>query len=158
MLIWGGKTPAQCWNSVDSSQTHLSVTGTKAKLELHELFLGLTLLNSVKMVNGFSTPGKGRSCFVFLQGNVPSEPGTTLFFEKHLQRCLSPTEGTPKLAIREPTTFSCSWITLGMAWGRLERTGSPCPHKARSLCHLQVLRMSLAQAGHERSFQEEWLC
>lgn len=102
----------QCYFLPNSPECHWNW----ARLELHQLFMGLTLWNGVKMVSSFSTPRKGRSCFVFLQGNVPSEPGTTLFFEKHLQPFLSPTEGTPKLEIRDPSTFSCSGITLGMAW------------------------------------------
>lgn len=93
---------------------------------MDQLFLGLLLLNTENC--GFSTSGREELVF-FLWGNVPSETGTMLFFgEKHLQRCLSPTEGTPKLEIREPPGASpsaapCSWITLGMGWDGMGWSG-----------------------------------
>lgn len=124
---------------------------------MDQLFLGLLLLNTETC--GFSTSGREELVF-FLWGNVPSETGTMLFFgEKHLQRCLSPTEGTPKLEIREPPGASpsaapCSWITLGMGWDGMERTGTPCPHPTGSLCHLVVLGVGPAQAVQEEEFSE----
>lgn len=158
MLIWGGKHQLSAGTVLfppNSPECHWNW----ARLELHQLFMGLTLWNGVKMVSSFSTPGKRRSCFVFLQGNVPSEPGTTLFFEKHLQPFLSPTEGTPKLEIRDPSTFSCSGITLGMAWdGWAGRDWQPLPSQSTVTLSPWGTQSESSTCRPWEGSQEEWLC
>lgn len=95
-------------------------TGTQARLEMDQLFLGLLLLNTENC--GFSTSGREELFFfscgeMSLQKQVPCCSSARSISK----RCLSPTEGTLKLEIREPPGASpsaapCSWITLGMGW------------------------------------------
>lgn len=149
MLIREGKTPAQCWNSVIASQTHLSVNWNLSEAGNAPSIPGASPTEQCEN-GGFSTSGKGRSWFVLLWGNAPSEAGTPLFFgQKHLHGeicALSPTEGTPKLEMRNPAPPAAP----GSGWDGVGRTGSPCPQRAPSLCHLVALREGLAQADHER--------
>lgn len=106
---------------------------------------------------------KREELFVFLWWNVPSGIGATLFFgEQHLQRCLSPTEGTLKLEMREPTTFSCSCITLGMGWDRLALPALAEQGHCVTLCcsrwvwHQQTTRRSSQSMRMNGSANETW--
>lgn len=52
-------------------------------------------------------------------------------------------------------------LLLHHAGDGMGQTGTPCPRRTGSLCHLVLLKVGLAPADHKEEFSEhedEWLC
>lgn len=115
----------QCYFLPNSSQC--------ARLEMHQLLLGLLLLNSMKIVTFPHQEKEELVCFPV--GNVPWELGCS--GARSSSSAVVPNRGHSQTGDKGSHHLQ---LLLAHPGDGVEGTGSPCLHTAGSLCHLVELR------------------